>query len=194
MGLPSAMTGLWPSVAYAFRTVVHISSNIRTGYGSQLPKLVIARNYSFPKSLIVPCTWVYAPKALSLSDAVKQRVPTRRRKNKESLVTHQHGSGINYPNQPERSPRSILSDPLTYWWGVTLCPPELNDVSLAESVVIHMRYAAIKEMYLNTEVQKPSLEDILEFQGPRIDFTVHTSSRCQSIFVIIRGRQGDARL
>ena len=64
-----------------------------------------------------------------------------------------------------------MSDPLTYWWGVTLCPPELNDVSLAESVVIHMRYAAIKEMYLNTEVQKPSLEEILEFQGPRMDFT-----------------------
>ena len=34
-----------------------------------------------------------------------------------------------------------MSDPLTYWWGVTLCPPELNDVSLAESVVIAMRAA-----------------------------------------------------
>ena len=50
-----------------------------------------------------------------------------------------------------------------------------RDVSLAESVVIHMRYAAIKEMYLNTEVQKPSLEEILQFQGPRMDFTVEST-------------------
>ena len=84
-------------------------------------------------------------------------------------------AGINFPNQPERNPGSILSDPLTYWWGVTLYPPELNDVALAESVVIHMRYAAIKEMYLNTEVQKPSLEEVLEFQGPRMDFTAEAT-------------------
>ena len=32
-----------------------------------------------------------------------------------------------------------------------------------------MRYAAIKEMNLNTEVQKPSLEEVLEFQGMRMD-------------------------
>ena len=35
-------------------------------------------------------------------------------------------------------PDAHLSDPLTYWWGVTLCPPELNDVALAEAVVIQM--------------------------------------------------------
>ena len=46
-----------------------------------------------------------------------------------------------------------------------LCPPELNDVSLAESVVILMRYAAIKEINLNTEVQKPSLAGVLEFRA-----------------------------
>ena len=42
-------------------------------------------------------------------------------------------------------------------------------MSLAESVVILMRYAAIREIQLNTEVQKPSLADVLEFQGPRMD-------------------------
>ena len=36
-------------------------------------------------------------------------------------------------------------------------------MSLAESVAILMRYAAIKEINLNTEVQKPSLADVLEF-------------------------------
>ena len=73
-------------------------------------------------------------------------------------------AGCRFPNQLVRKPGSILSDPLTYWWGVTLCPPELN----AENVVIAMRYAAIKEMYLNTEVQKPSLEEILQFKGSRM--------------------------
>ena len=90
-----------------------------------------------------------------------------------SSITDQVGSrerpGTNYPNQPERNPSSHLSDPLTYWWDVTLCPPELNDVSLAESVVILMRCAAIKEINLNTEVQKPSLAEVLEFQGPRME-------------------------
>ena len=90
-------------------------------------------------------------------------------------------------NHPSRNPSSHLSDPLTYWRGVTLCPPELNDASLAESVVILMRYAAIKEINLNTEVQKPSLADVLEFQGPRMDcteeFTPHPVTRiCSSIF------------
>ena len=47
-----------------------------------------------------------------------------------------------------------MSDPLTYWWGVTLCPPELNDVALAESVVIAVRSAAALEMTTNSEVQK----------------------------------------
>ena len=33
--------------------------------GAHLPKLVNARNYFFPKPLVVPCTWIYAPRALS---------------------------------------------------------------------------------------------------------------------------------
>ena len=91
--------------------------------GAHLPKLVSARNYSFPKRLVIP----------------------------------KHHKSAWWPEP--------TTHPLTYWRGVTLCPPELNDVSLAESVVILMRYAAIKEMNLNTEVQKPSLEEVLEFQG-----------------------------
>ena len=92
--------------------------------------------------------------------------------------------GTNYPNQPERNPGSHLSDPLTYWWGVTLCPLELNDVSLAENVVILMRYAVIKEINLNTEVQKPSLADVLEFKGSRMncadESTPHEETRIYS--------------
>ena len=46
------------------------SPAIATGRGCTLAKLVNARNYFFPKPLVVPCTWIYAPRALSLSDAV----------------------------------------------------------------------------------------------------------------------------
>ena len=37
-----------------------------------------------------------------------------------------------------------------------MCPPELNDVALAASLVITMRIAAMKELKLNTEVDKPT--------------------------------------
>ena len=60
--------------------------------------------------------------------------------------------GVNYPNQPRSDPDSHLSDPLNYWWGVTLCPPELNDVALAETAVPMMRLAAIREIHLNLEI------------------------------------------
>ena len=35
-----------------------------------MTKVVNARDYSFPKSLVLPSTWLYAPNALPLSDAV----------------------------------------------------------------------------------------------------------------------------
>ena len=38
--------------------------------GAHLPKLVNVRDYSFRKPLVVPYTWMYAPRALSLSEAV----------------------------------------------------------------------------------------------------------------------------
>ena len=47
--------------------------------------------------------------------------------------------GAHFPNQPSRSPGSSESNYLTFWWGVTLCPPEMNDISLAENVVIVWR-------------------------------------------------------
>ena len=83
--------------------------------------------------------------------------------------------GINYPNQPKSNPDSHLSDPLTYWWGVTLCPPELNDVALAETVVIMMRIAAIREIHLNEEVNKPSLAEVLEYRGLRMECSVEST-------------------
>ena len=102
--------------------------------GAHLPKLVNARNYSFPKSLVVPFTWMYAPRALSLSKAVNHVSQHDERDAWGQASQINLIAGTNYPNQPERNPGSHLSDPLTYWrWGVTLCPPELNDVSLAES-------------------------------------------------------------
>ena len=47
-------------------------------------------------------------------------------------------------------------------------------------MVILMRYAAIKEMYLNPEVQKPSLEEVLEFQGPRMDCTEESTPHSEA--------------
>ena len=109
--------------------------------GAHLTKVVNARDYLFPKSLVVSFTWLYAPNALSLSDAVNDVSQHEERNAWGQAYQIKLVPGINYPNQPERNPGSRLSDPLTFWWGVTLRPPELNDVSLAESVIL-MRYAA----------------------------------------------------
>ena len=140
-----------------------------------MPKAANARDYSFPKSLVVPFSWLYAPEALSLRDAINNVSlhGERREWGQASLINLV--PGVNYPNQPRGSPDSHLSDPLTYWWGVTLCPPELNDVALAETVVILMRYAAIREIYLNTEVQKPSIADVLEFKGEKIECAIEST-------------------
>ena len=106
---------------------------------------------------MVPYTWLYASSALTLSDAINH-MSLHDERNTWGPASHiKLVPGVNYPNQPRRNPGSHLSDPLTYWWEVTLCPPELNDVALAETVVILMRCAAIKEINLNTEVQKPSI-------------------------------------
>ena len=45
-------------------------SRLSVDVESRLPKLVNARNFSLPKSLVVPYAWMYAPRALSLSEAV----------------------------------------------------------------------------------------------------------------------------
>ena len=47
-----------------------------------------------------------------------------------------------------------------------------------------MRYAAIREIYLNTEVNKPSIADVLEFNGKKmecaIESTPHEDTRIYS--------------
>ena len=51
------------------------------------------------------------------------------------------------------------------WWGASLCPPELNDMALAECVICEMRIAAWKEMVGKTELKQPTLETIIENMG-----------------------------
>ena len=57
-------------------------------------------------------------------------------------------------------------------------------MALAETVVVLMRYAAVRELHLNTEVQKPSIADVLEFKGARmecaIESTPHEDTRIYS--------------
>ena len=65
--------------------------------------------------------WNYESQALSWSEAVG--VP------EDSLV-----KGSHFPDQPSSSEGSTEKHP-TYWWGATLCPPEMNDLVLAENVV-----------------------------------------------------------
>ena len=143
--------------------------------GAHLPVALNARDYAFPKSLVVPYHWSQAPQALSLQDAINS-VSTHGEKRMWGQASQINlASGINYPNQPRSIPDSHLSDPLTYWWGVTLCPPELNDVALAETVVILMRIAAMREMRLNEEVNKPSIAEVLEFRGHTMDCSVEST-------------------
>ena len=122
--------------------------------GAHLPVALNARDYAFPSPLVIPFYWTQAPQALSLYDAINS-VSTHGEKMTWGQASQiKLVPGLNYPNQPKSIPDSHLSDPLTYWWGVTLCPPELNDVALAETVVILMRIAAIREIHLNEEVKQ----------------------------------------
>ena len=54
-------------------------------------------------------------------------------------------------------------------------PAELNDVALAETVVTMMRLAAIREINLNEEVNKPSIADVLEYKGLRMECSVEST-------------------
>ena len=38
--------------------------------GAHVPRVATARDYSFPKSLVIPYPWLSASQALSLSDAI----------------------------------------------------------------------------------------------------------------------------
>ena len=65
--------------------------------GAHLSKLVNARNYFFPKSLVVPYTWLCAPRALSLSDAVNHVSQHEREMHMGPSITNQLGSRIQLP-------------------------------------------------------------------------------------------------
>ena len=56
-------------------------------------------------------------------------------------------------------------------------------------VVILMRYAAIREITLNTEVQKPSIADVLEFKGERMECAIEATPHEEtSIYSSVLGR------
>ena len=60
----------------------------------------------------------------------------------------------------------------------------MNDVALAETLVIAMRRAAMREMKLNNEPEKPTLQTILEFGGekmaPAPESTPHANTKIYS--------------
>ena len=69
--------------------------------GAHLPVAVNARDFAFPKPLVVPYYWSQAPQALSLQDALNH-VSTHGEKRKWGQASHINlASGINYPNQPK---------------------------------------------------------------------------------------------
>ena len=58
-------------------------------------------------------------------------------------------------------------------------------------------YAAIKEINLNTEVQKPSIVDVLEFKGERMECGVEATPHEETsiyLFLSARGRNADAEV
>ena len=69
--------------------------------------------------------------------------------------------GSHFLDQPS-SAEGSTSELLTYRWCATLCPPELNDLALAESVVYEMRMAAHREIARNKERPQPTLKQVLE--------------------------------
>ena len=174
--LQSASSGVYTEVSYETpspRPVISLFEHWEEG--AHLPVAMNARDYAFPNSLVVPFTWNQSPASISLVDVIN-KVSSHSEKRAWGQVSRiKANPGINYPDQPRSNPDSHLSDPLTYWWGVTLCPPELSDVALAETVVIKMRMAAIREIHLNTEVNKPSLDEVLEYQGLRMECSVEST-------------------
>ena len=141
--------------------------------GAHLPVALNARDYAFPISLVIPFYWTQAPQALSLTDAINSVSAHGEKKSWGQASQIKLVPGVNYPNQPKSIPDSCLSDPLTYWWGVTLCPPELNDVALAETVVILMRIAAIREIHLNEDSRWIALLSLLHMRK-HVSILLHT--------------------
>ena len=144
--------------------------------GSQQARVVSARDYHCPMRFVVSCPWLACPRALSLKDALDGGAHNSSDRNR--LEGDAHNSlipGTHFPNQPNLSKGSTESNSLTFWWGATLSRPELNDVALAEDVVIAMTIAAMTELTMNTEVAKPIARSILEFDGGRMTPAVESN-------------------
>ena len=52
---------------------------------------------------------------------------------------------------------------LTYWWGISMCPPGFNDLSLTENRVTIMKSKAMQEI-AGEVVLQPTVQEILEFR------------------------------
>ena len=87
--------------------------------GAHLPVALDARNYSFPSSLVIPFMWIHSPASLSLSDAINNVSLHSEKRAWGQASQINLVLGVNYLNQPRSNPDSHLSDPLTYWRGVT---------------------------------------------------------------------------
>ena len=143
--------------------------------GSQLLRLMTGRNYCFPRSLVVPCACLKFPNSLSLRDAVLNVAHhSGQSTTRDGVPQISLKAGIHFPDQAIH-PGSTESDSLTFRWGVTLCLPEWNDISLVENAVIEMRAAAMRELKTNSVTEKPTTEKILEFNGPRMECTVEST-------------------
>ena len=65
--------------------------------GAHLPKAANARDYSFPKSLVVPFSWLYAPEALCLRDAINNVSLHEERRTWGQASLIKLVPGVNYP-------------------------------------------------------------------------------------------------
>ena len=113
-------------------------------------------DFQFPYSFFLPCAWEYCPNAYFLRKAL-------------DVLYSDLTRGSHIPNQPEGLGSAAVPR-LTYWWGVSMCPPGLNDLALAESRVT----ALIKKLTLMQEIAgelvlQPTLQEILEHKGVKIE-------------------------
>ena len=137
--------------------------------GSQQAKAVSGHEFHYPMCFALSCPWNFCNKAISLRDAVEGAANNSGCATKlDGVANNSLSPGIHFPNQPSLSKGPTESNSLTYWWGATLCRPEMNDVSLAETVVIAMRIAAMREMRMNIEVNKLTLQTMRERSCLRI--------------------------
>ena len=164
--------------------------------GSQQAKAVSGRGYHFPMCFVVLCPWLSCLKALSLRDVGEGVAHNLRDIGRmDGVARNWLSPGIHFPKQPSLSKESIESNSLTFWWGLTLCPPEMNDVALAENAVTAMRVAAAKELTMTAEIDKLTLKSVLEFDADRMipaeESTPH--AKCDDLFMDDDSEDTEAR-